>query len=89
MKGEPGPEMMPPPAHLQSNLQSPMQQPLPQQMQSPMHAMQDMQPGPNMPQGLGGAPVANMGVMPGGVPSRPAGPSGLSNETIDEMKEEM
>ncbi|KAL8879302.1 MAG: hypothetical protein Q9198_003059 [Flavoplaca austrocitrina] len=88
MKGEPGPEMMPPPAHLQSNLQSPMQQPPPQQMQSPMHAMQDMQPGPNMPQGLGGAPVANMGVMPG-VPGRPAGPSGLSNETIDEMKEEM
>ncbi|KAI4258211.1 MAG: hypothetical protein L6R42_005230 [Xanthoria sp. 1 TBL-2021] len=92
MKEEPVPEMMPQPAQLQPSMQQPMPKSLPQQMQPPMHPMQDMQPGPSMQQGLGGAPVANMGAMPGAVLGRPTamtGPSGLSSETIDEMKEEM
>ncbi|KAI4234748.1 MAG: hypothetical protein LQ349_003589 [Xanthoria aureola] len=82
MKEEPGPEMMPPPTQLQPSVQQPMQTSLAQQMPPSMHSMQDMQ------QGLGGAPVANMGGMPGAAPGR-TGPSGLTNETIDEMKEEI
>ncbi|KAL8711632.1 MAG: hypothetical protein Q9220_004042 [cf. Caloplaca sp. 1 TL-2023] len=77
MKEEPVPEMMPQP--------SPMQQSMSMQQQA-MHQMQGLQPGPSMQQGLGGAPIANMGVM-SGLPGRPAnmmGPSSLSNETIDE-----
>ncbi|KAL8947563.1 MAG: hypothetical protein Q9222_006167 [Ikaeria aurantiellina] len=77
MKEEPVPEMMPQP--------SPMQQSMSMQQQ-PIHQMQGLQPGPSMQQGLGGAPIANMGVM-SGMPGRPGnmmGPSSLSNETIDE-----
>ncbi|KAL8681700.1 MAG: hypothetical protein Q9186_002217 [Xanthomendoza sp. 1 TL-2023] len=94
MKDEPVPEMMPQPQQMQQSMQS-MQQAIPQQMQAPMHQMQEIQAGasgPSMQQGLGGAPIANMGVMPGAAPGRAAamvGPSGLSSETIDEMKEEM
>ncbi|KAL8666493.1 MAG: hypothetical protein Q9168_007480 [Polycauliona sp. 1 TL-2023] len=86
MKEEPVPEMMPQPAQLQAPMQQSMQQSLSPQMQPPVQPMQDMQ------QGLGAAPVANMGAMPVAGAGRPAGmtgPSGLSNETIDEMKEEM
>lgn len=92
MKDEPIPDMMPQPPQLQQSMKHPMQQSIPQQMQSPMHQMQDMPPGPSMQQGLGGAPVANMGGMPAAVSGRAAamtGSSGLSNETIDEMKEEI
>ncbi|KAL8802297.1 MAG: hypothetical protein Q9200_006631 [Gallowayella weberi] len=94
MKDEPVPEMMPQPQQMPQSMQ-PMQQAIPQPMQAPMHQMQEMAAGaggPSMQQGLGGAPVANMGVMAGTPSGRPAamvGPSGLSSETIDEMKEEM
>ncbi|KAL8787598.1 MAG: hypothetical protein Q9213_002160 [Squamulea squamosa] len=91
MKDEPVPDMMPQPPQLQQTMQQPMQQPLPPQIQPPMHQMQDMQSGPSMQQALGGAPIANMGGMPGAVSGRPAtmiGPSSLGNDTIDEMKEE-
>ncbi|KAL8638035.1 MAG: hypothetical protein Q9228_004770 [Teloschistes exilis] len=77
MKEEPVPEVMPQPMPVQS-------------MQ--MHQMQGLQPGPGMHQGLGGAPIANMGMMPGSLPGQPMhlmGPSDLSHETIDEMKHEM
>lgn len=81
-KDEPQQEMMPQPP--------PMQQPV-QQMQQQMQAMQGIQTSPTMQQTLGGAPIANMGIMPESVSGRPPnmmGP-GISNETIDEMKQEM
>ncbi|KAL8718717.1 MAG: hypothetical protein Q9225_004181 [Loekoesia sp. 1 TL-2023] len=88
MKEEPVPDMMPqaPP------LQQPMQQAMQQPTQIPMHQMQGIQTSPNMQQAMGGASVANMGITPGAVPGRPSNmmaPPGLSNETIDEMKNEM
>lgn len=88
MKEEPVPDMMPQPPPLQQSMQQAMQQPA----QLAMHQMQGIQTSPTMQQAMGGAPIANMGVMPGTVPGRSANmmpPSGLSNETIDEMKNEM
>ena len=88
MKEEPVPDMMPQPPPLQQ----PMQQALQQPTQLPMHQMQGIQTSPNMQHAMGGAPIANMGMMPGAVPGRQANmmvPPGLSNETIDEMKNEM
>lgn len=88
MKEEPVPDMMPQPPPLQQPMQQAMQQPA----QLAMHQMQGIQTSPTMQQAMGGAPIANMGLMPGTVPGRPANmmpPSGLSNETIDEMKNEL
>ncbi|KAL8701147.1 MAG: hypothetical protein Q9201_005063 [Fulgogasparrea decipioides] len=82
MKDEPLPDVMPLPAPIQQAMQQPMQQ--------PMHQMQAIQPGPGI--GLGGAPIANMGILPGPVPGQPVnmlGSSDLRDETIDEMKHEM
>ncbi|KAL8825233.1 MAG: hypothetical protein Q9170_007874 [Blastenia crenularia] len=91
MKEEPVPDMMPQPPPLQQPMQQPMQQAMQQAMQQsaqlPMHQMQGMQASPGMQQAMGGAPIANMGVMPGPLPGRSAhmmGPPGLSNETIEE-----
>lgn len=67
-----------------------LQPPMPQ-LQQQMHQMQGIQTSPTMQQTIGGAPIADMGMMPGSVPGRPAnmmGP-GISNETIDEVKQEM
>ncbi|KAL8689813.1 MAG: hypothetical protein Q9218_004598 [Villophora microphyllina] len=88
MKEEPVPDVMPQPMQVQQSMQQPMQQPLQQQM----HQMQGMQPGPSMHHVLGGAPVANMGMMPGSVPGQPMnimGSTDLRDETIDELKHEM
>lgn len=79
MKEEPVPEVMPQPMPVQS-------------MHQQMHQMQGMQPGPGMHQGLGGAPVANMGMIPGTLPGQSMhlmGPTDLRDETIDELKHEM
>ncbi|KAL9604977.1 MAG: hypothetical protein Q9219_000165 [cf. Caloplaca sp. 3 TL-2023] len=87
MKEESGPDMMPQPPPLQQAMQQTMQQ-----SPIPMHPMQGVQSSPTIQQAMGGAPIANMGVMPGPVPGRPSNmmaPPGLSNETIDEMKNEM
>ncbi|KAL9004509.1 MAG: hypothetical protein Q9188_002666 [Gyalolechia gomerana] len=88
MKEEPVPDVMPQPPPLQQPMQQAMQQPA----QLAMRQMQGIQTSQTMQQTMGGAPIANMGVMPGTVPGRPANmmtPSGLNNETIDEMKNEM
>ncbi|KAL8931411.1 MAG: hypothetical protein Q9211_006982, partial [Gyalolechia sp. 1 TL-2023] len=84
MKEEPVLDMMPQPP--------PLQQAMPQPTQLALHQMQGIQTSPTMQQAMGGAPIANMGVMPGTGPGRPANvvaSSGLSSETIDEMKNEM
>ncbi|KAL8935371.1 MAG: hypothetical protein Q9216_005460 [Gyalolechia sp. 2 TL-2023] len=88
MKEEPVPEMMAQPA----SLQQPMQQAIQQQAQLAMLPMQGIQTSPTMQQAMGGAPIANMGVMHGTVPGRPTNTmtqSSTNHETIDEMKDEM
>ncbi|KAI4116092.1 MAG: hypothetical protein LQ345_003427 [Seirophora villosa] len=71
----------------------PMQQPTQAPMLQQMHQMQGVQTSPNMlQQTIGGAPVANMGIMPGSMPGQPANmmvPPGLNNQGIEEMKQEM
>ncbi|KAL8649641.1 MAG: hypothetical protein Q9210_004282 [Variospora velana] len=71
----------------------PMQQPTQGPMLQQMHQMQGVQTSPNMlQQTIGGGPTANMGVLPGSVPGQPANmmmASGFSNQSIEEMKQEM
>lgn len=86
MKDEPVPDVVPNPA---PHFQQPMHA---QSLQQPMHHMQELSPGASMHPGLGGAPIANMGVMQGSMPGQPVnmmGPSGLREEIIDEIKDEV
>ncbi|KAL8972998.1 MAG: hypothetical protein Q9197_002527 [Variospora fuerteventurae] len=71
----------------------PMQQPTQGPMLQQMQQMQGAQTSPNMlQQTIGGAPTASMEVLPGSVPGQPANmmmASGFSNQSIEEMKQEM
>lgn len=90
-KEEPVPDMVQQNPAVQQPMHQAMQQAMPHPMQQHMQ-MQGIQTSPIMEQTMGGAPIANMGVMPGSVPGPPSnmvGPPGLSNEDMDEMKNEI
>ncbi|KAL8930163.1 MAG: hypothetical protein Q9208_000780 [Pyrenodesmia sp. 3 TL-2023] len=90
-KEEPVPDMVQQNPAVQQPMHQAMQQGMPHPMQQHMQ-MQGIQTSPIMEQTMGGAPIANMGVLPGSVPGPPnnmVGPPGLSNEDMDEMKNEI
>ena len=89
MKEEAVPDVMPQPVSLRQQYPQAMRN---QPMQQAMHPMQGMPPESSIHPGLGGAPIANMAMMQGPLPGQPMNmmePSGLREEIIHEIKDEM
>ncbi|KAL8970683.1 MAG: hypothetical protein Q9183_001402 [Haloplaca sp. 2 TL-2023] len=89
MKEEAVPDVMPQPVSLRQQYPQAMRN---QPMQQAMHPMQGMPPESSIHPGLGGAPIANMAMMQGplhGQPMNMMEPSGLREEIIHEIKDEM